>query len=197
MCFIKEKMINLPSLLKKVFKGKANKGFTLIEVMASVLIFSIVVSVPIAYFVFSIKSQKETLAKRETIDSASYVTEYMSRILRMAKKDLSGSCIPKNSNYEITARGGIRFENYHNQCQEFYLDGGQIKEEKTGTVLPLTPTSLEVTSLRFHLSGENQSDNLQPLVTIFFEIRKKGQMAIPTQVMVQTSVSQRQLDVLY
>lgn len=180
------------------------KGFTLIEMLVAVAIFFIVVSIPTGFFVLSLKSQKRVLALREIIDNSSYALEYTSRALRMARKDdieiggvvkdcLSGDKV----NYEITNGGqGIKFRNYLDKCQKFYLSGTQLREWKDdGTDLPLTSDNLEITLLEFYLSGATQGDSLQPRVTILFEIQKKGQPG--TKIHLQTTISQRNLDVTY
>jgi hypothetical protein len=56
----------------------------------------------------------------------------------------------------------------------------------------LTPEGLEVTNLKFFVQGDNQNDNLQPKVTIFLEIQKKGQPA--TKISLQTTITQKDLD---
>ncbi len=175
------------------------KGYTLIEILVAVAIFFTVVSIPTSFFILSLKSQGKVLGLREIIDNSSYALEYTSRVLRMAKKDdLEGvNCLSGDKvNYEITHSGqGIKFKNYKDECQEFYLEGGQIKEQKGGNIFPLTSDNLEITSLTFKISGQEQEDGLQPRATILFEIQKKGQPA--TKIRLQTTVSQRNLDVTY
>ena len=63
-----------------------NKGFTLIEMVVAVAIFTLLVGTTSSIFLSSIKTQKQGLATQENIDQASYLMEYMSRSLRMAKK---------------------------------------------------------------------------------------------------------------
>jgi len=152
-------------------------------------------------------AQKRALAIREVIDGASYVIDYMSRAISMAKKDdlpirgITFSCLPssylnyyvENSNQKIT------FRTYKlNECQSFSLEGVKIKETKRGQnyLAPeenyLTPEGLEVTNLKFFVQGDNPNDNLQPKVTIFLEIQKKGQPA--TKISLQTTITQKDLD---
>ncbi|XOA42803.1 MAG: PilW family protein [Candidatus Nealsonbacteria bacterium] len=174
-------------------------GYTLIEVLVAVAIFSTVISVPTGFFISSLKSQHRALALRETIDNTSYLVEYVSRALRMAKKAVDDDCIDAKTNYKITRAGkGIKFENYEDPpvCQEFYLDTDKrLYESKDGAPgLPLTPDDLEITQFQFHLSGQTQEDNLQPQITMLLEIGKKGASGLP-KIRIQTTVSQRNLDI--
>ena len=185
-----------------------NKGVTLIEMLVAVTMFAIAVGAISGIFISGIRTQRRVLATQELLDQTSYVLEYMGRALRMAKKDLTGACITTaGNNYELIA-DVIQFIDYSGKCTKFYLDNssGQttIKKAVWNDVLSfweawdLTSSALQVNSLRFNLSGESQSDNLQPIVTIFLDIsgRETGLGGRP-KIQTQTSVSQRDLDFQY
>jgi hypothetical protein len=123
----------------------------------------------------------------------------MGRAIRMAKKDdisISGqtkNCLSGNKvNYETPTESEIKFRNYLNQCQRFYLSSNQIFEEKEGTVLALSSPKIKVNTLKFKIFGESQDDTYQPRVTIFMEIESKGK-----KLQFQTTISQRDIDVQY
>ncbi len=176
------------------------KGYTLVELIVAVTIFAILVAAPTGIFVSSLKGQNRALILREITDNASYVAEYMSRSLRMAlKDDLDGvSCLSgDNVNYELEdSNHRINFKDHNEQCHSFYLENGRIKEERGSEILFLTSDDLEVKQLEFRIYGENQDDDNQPRVTLSFEIEKRGVSNSPA-VKLQTTVSQRNLDVLY
>lgn len=175
------------------------KGFTLIELLVSMTIFSIVIISAIGLFNAGIESQRKSLALQTLSDSASYTIEYMSRTIRMAKKDLDGIYITAGCNFENP--GGdlskIRFLNYHKEFQEFILENGQIKEkrESDSQFTALTSDNFQVNKLFFKLSGECQTDDLQPKVTIVIEIQTKE--AEPQTLNLETTISQRDLDIKY
>jgi len=188
------------------------EGFTLIELIVAFGIFFIVAGSASWLFVEAVKAQKRTLAYQQVLDNVSYVMEYMSRTLRMAKKDTDGGCItPTNGwvNYEDIGNG-IRFLNYRGYCQEFYLQEiGQEKRlverkstDKTfGNLgLPVALTSSQITVARFGIYDwgwaqgvSPEYENLQPKVTIFLESKELLE-GVPL-VRIQTSVSQRNLDI--
>jgi hypothetical protein len=100
-------------------------------------------------------------------------------------------------NYAVFDSGReLRFRNYQNQCQRFFLFENQVYEQKDydtgGSSFSLTSPTLAVTSLKFEVLGESQNDNLQPRVTIFMELEGKGR-----KLQLQTTISQRDLDVQY
>ena len=188
-------------------KIKSGGGYTLIEILVAVTIFSFIIAGPTGFFVSSLIGQRKALTSMEIADNISYALEYASRTLRMAKKDTTGDCLAAGSNYENP--GGdvskIRFLNYQTPplCQEFSIQGGQLGEKKSsdkseenfGQFQPLTPDDLEITSLKFQLSGQDQEDDLQPRLTISFEIQKENQPE--SKIRLQTTISQRNLDVRY
>jgi len=200
------------------------KGYTLIEVLVAVGIFTILIAAPTGFFVGSLRGQLKTLASQKLLDNTSYTLEYISRSLRMAKKDTIGSCIsPLDStnyrNYEKTdfrelnngigySGIGIKFKNYQEVCQEFFLDEteghetkGQLMESKNGTApVALTSNELEVVSFKIGPADSwGQNDTDQPRVTLFLKIKGgKGQMEeLQPLIKIQTTISQRNLDVPY
>jgi prepilin-type N-terminal cleavage/methylation domain-containing protein len=183
---------------------RQKSGFTLIELLVAMAIFSIAVGVAMSIFVVSIKSQRKVLARQQLLEQTSYALEYISRALRMAKKDLTGVCLTTagaKSNYETDVSANrIRFLNYENKCQEFLLESNQLKEKKSsdssaanfGTALPLTSSSLTV-NFKIIAAGWPQSDGFQPATTLILNINSKEQ----TNIIIQTTISQRNLDVEY
>ena len=179
-----------------------NKSYTLIEVLVAVSIFTMIIAAPTGFLVGSLKGQQKALASQKLLDNTSYTLEYISRALRMAKKELSApACLSQNGlNYEITRGGdGLKFINYKEECQEFFLEGTRLKESKDGIENYLTSEDLEITSLKFKLSGESQADTDQPRITLFLEIKGgKGQKPeLQPLIKIQTTISQRNLDVPY
>jgi prepilin-type N-terminal cleavage/methylation domain-containing protein len=192
-------------------KIKESKGYTLIEVLVAAVIFSILVAGPTGLFISSLRGQTRTLLLGRMTESSSYSSEYMSRALRMAKKDLTGSCITAKTNYQNPSGiSSIRFLRYDealatDTCMEFLVQAGRLGERKSpnntssslGAFSALTPNELEVTSTKFVITGQNQSpiDDLQPKVTIYFRMIKKNQSQ--PEMKVETTVSQRNLDIPY
>lgn len=167
-------------------------GFTLIEIMIAVVMFSILISIFTGFFFTAIESQKNSLNSQELISVVSYNLEYMSRSIRMAKKDIDGDCISEKQNYELTRAGnGLKFLNYDNVCQEFFWENEQLYESKNEEApLALTPAYLEVTN--FIIQGQQTWGQEDPLTQskVFFEFEIKG-------LKIRTAVSQRNLNQKY
>jgi prepilin-type N-terminal cleavage/methylation domain-containing protein len=181
--------------------GKKNSGFSVVELLVAVALFATVVAVVGNIFLVSLLGQRRFLAQEEIFEQASFLSEYMSRSLRMARKEMSApACLSANGlNYEKTRSGnGIKFLNSQNVCQEFFLDTGsrRLKENKAGTEQFLTAADVEGLAFSLNLLGENQTDSLQPRVTFFLRLRSKASKPELQPVLdIQTTVSQRNLDV--
>ncbi|XOB41950.1 MAG: PilW family protein [Candidatus Nealsonbacteria bacterium] len=195
----------------KCLNAKMTKGgFTLIEMLVAVMIFSLIIGAISGVFISGFRGQKSALSSQRLLNQTSYALEYMSRALRMASKqttDIPACLSQEGLNYEITHNGsGLKFINHleEDDCQEFFLEGAQLKyRKKIGEAgreetLDLTSSNLQITSLKFSISGEGQEDDLQPRVTIFLALKGKGQkLEEQPELKIQTTISQRNLDVKY
>ncbi len=187
---------------------KNSKGFTLVEILVSIFIFTVIMGAIMNLLVSTIQSQIAALKDQKVTSEVSYIMEYTSRALRMAKRDVDGDCIGENNNYLLVGEGGaygsiIRFLSYNGECQEFGLneEEGKIYERKSndGTSAGLSSqvylTSAEVTVEQivfhkagsdWHLGGDNQSK-----VMINMRINsKEGRNPMN----MQTTVSQRNIN---
>lgn len=194
----------------ETFQEEINKkmkegGFTIIELIVAVSLFTLVVGSTTGMFVAGIRTQTMVLATQKLLDETSYVMEYMSRTLRMAKKDDTGYCLTTSGvgyNYEDPPGALLRFINYHEICHEFdYIGLDQLAERKssdeTAGNLPADATGLTSEDFRvsptiFHLQGESELDLFQPRVTIVLTVQKYPQGK--PEIKIQTTISQRNLD---
>ena len=186
------------------------QGFTYVELLMAITIFSIVVAGLFGLFTAAFKAQASNLEKIELLNSASYLTEYMSRALRMAKKDVDGRClnIAKN-NYETTG-SSIYFLGYDNTCQRFFLDASddliKVQKSKIGdpptksnlqTAIELMPgANLKAEILIFNAQGDGQTGEalyFQPNVT--FVLKLKTKLSNAEEMHFQTSITKRELDI--
>jgi prepilin-type N-terminal cleavage/methylation domain-containing protein len=188
-----------------VFGNKARKqGFTLIETMVALAVFTIIVGAALSLLVSAIITQRGSLGRQSLVDETSFVAEYMSRALRQAQKDISGTCIPAGRNYLRGAEQHIRFLDRDNKCTKFFLNtlSEEITEQKStdatsanlfaAPIIPLTSSRLELTYGRFELFGDIPTGNFeQPRVVFGMEVRSRDS---GSSIRIQTTVSQRQYD---
>lgn len=177
-------------------KDTNNKGFTLIEIMLSVTLFSILIVAVLNIFHYSAKAHEKILNSQEILNQTSYIMEYMSRSIRMAQKDIDGACLGTTGKTYINPdANSIKFINYDGVCQKFYLDHDILKQSIDGVEVPLISSEFKVNLIKFEILGDEIGDNIQPRITIFLDIESDTtDIDKQTQVKIQTSVSQRNLD---
>jgi prepilin-type N-terminal cleavage/methylation domain-containing protein len=180
-----------------------NKGYTLVEVMVSAAVFSLIIGSLTGFFLSTTAIQKKSLSSQQMLDSVSYTLEYISRAVRMAKKDDIGgiNCLAGDKvNFEVTRSGqGIKFRNYLDECQEFYVENGAMKEARGETVSSLTPSSVEITLFRIGaITSWDQNDYEQAKVVLFLDVKGVNpRPELEPKIQIQTTISQRNLDVQY
>lgn len=199
-----------------------NKGFTLIEIIVVMAVFLFVIGAALTVFISMAESQRRILSEEEILNQASYAEEYISKALRMAKKDDDGSCTGETGYiYKLTRNDasnfykGIKFLNQSDidsegnpVCQEFYLDSDGILKERRGSDDPVAMTSskLNVNYIRFGINGASgcygteacpdgasSNDDFQPRITLLFNFQVAGDSQEPERI-IQTTVSQRNLN---
>ena len=198
-------------------KKNKNKGFTLVELLVSMAVFSITIVACTQIFASAIKAQGTILNSQDNLNETSYAMERMSRMIRMAKKEIDCTdrtdsttchCLVNKGygyNYEINVAGNqLTFIDYRNQCHRFYLDSGQLKESvasdesgliNASNIHPLISDEFTINVLKFNITGEKQEDSFQPRVALFLNIEKTGYP--DSNIKIQTTISQRNIDILY
>jgi len=174
---------------------KNQKGITLVEILITIFVFSLVLGAVFNIFYSQIVAQNRALKEGVLFDNLSYTLEYMGRSLRMAKRD-DGSCISEDYTMEISGQG-VKFKNYKNECQYFYLQDGFLKQKiNDNDSVNLTPTNIEVEQFNVYLMGQSKLDNSQPRATIVIKAKSKTSREIySSSISVQTTISSRNLDV--
>ncbi|MBI2462837.1 MAG: prepilin-type N-terminal cleavage/methylation domain-containing protein [Candidatus Spechtbacteria bacterium] len=183
------------------YRGLRN-GYTLIELLLGVAIFSIVAGVGAIAFISALQAQRNLIAEKNLSDSTRFAIEYMSRQMRLAQIDATGVCVvaPNNTFFPDAppVSSDILFINSSGKCIKFSSGANKIQMWMDGTG-PIDLTSIsavQITNLSFLVQGGAQSDSLQPLVTI--SMTAQGVVKdVPTGVIVpiQTTVSDRPIDV--
>ena len=187
------------------------RGFSLLELVIVLAIFMVAITTAVSIFASIVSQQRRILDEEELLSQASYALEYMSRAIRAAVKDDTGSCLGDSNigyNYVLTnydsASGfyeGIKFINQSNSnaCQEFFIDlDGALKEIKNaGSAQSILSNAYNIKYGRFILNknvqGSSPDDLVQPRVTILLNIQTKAQN--PQEKIIQTTISQRNLNV--
>lgn len=183
-----------------MFKFFNNKGFSLLETTVAMGIFSVVITVSMGAFLLTIKAQKVVTTEKAIAENLNFALEFMSRQMRVAASDTSGSCISSGDTFEIAGSSEISFINANQHCVRFFLASGVLIYENITTSsgnIPLTDSSAaDIDSLLFLVQGESDGDSEQPRATISISASGAGNSpeSQGVQFSVQTTISARELD---
>jgi len=181
-------------LKEKIFKK--NKGVTLVELLVAIVIFSIVIVAITGIFVSIIRVQRYTLLVQQLLDQTGYLAEYMSRSIRMAKKDTLPDCLLTIGNYEISSQSErLKFKNYNQECLEFFKNDNNILSLNLndGKTFPLHSEKFKTSFLEFRVQGDEKGE--QPRVTFSLKIEGINQNLPQPSIRLQSTISQRDLNI--
>lgn len=163
-------------------KNKKRGGFTLPEVLISMGLFSVIISVTSAIFIIGLRSQRQIIAAINANDNLSFAMEVMARDIRTGQLFFS------------SREDEISFLN-HNKKAVIYRLNNQTIEKSTGgeSFIPLTSNNIRVEDLKFKLVGEGRYDDEQILITMIMKVISQfGNQEISQNI--QTTISPRQLE---
>ena len=173
---------------------KKKKGFTLVELLVGIGIFSIVVSVVISLFISAILVQGTIVRYQRLLNEISYTAEYMSRSLRMADVVERGACgIETGKHYKIEQDGQkVTFLNANsNECWSFYLESGKLMVERKGKQYPLTAEDAKVENFKVKVTGDEGSGIPRITFTLWVKMKNASHFYSLPKIVIQSTVSPR------
>lgn len=183
-------------------KISGNHGFTLIEIMVSVSIFTVIITTGIGALVSIVNTYEVTQKQKKVHDGLNYALESMTREIRLGRNyysnpDLSNGSQGQVNNSNPGSESSIGFDAAEGPTYiMYYLDNGVLMVSKNGERNALTnDNEVVVEDLRFRVSGTqpgSTGDNIQPSVWIQIKAVTQGG---DRETVVQSFVSQRSLDV--
>ena len=202
----------------KITTKKQNKGFTLLELMVSIGLFVVIVTIGIQAMLNTGNNYRKTQDLRSSMDGLSFVMEEMARNIRLGSlyhcKAFTGTMeLPQDCDSLTENSLSIAFENVDGtpfdetgsnlEDQFIYrfieTDGiGRIEKSTDGgdSFLNMTPIDIDIDLSKsgFSVTGaEDPSDGIQPSVLI----RASGVVTTKnnnTNFSIQTTVSQRAIE---
>ena len=180
---------------------KETSGFTLIEMLITLAVFTTALTTLANIFLFANRSQRKTQAVQQSQTDARFALEVMAQQVRRGQIDYGhyGGIITANPQpvLALLDRGANRIQFRLNVSAG--QGSVQISQDNGASWTDLTPPDISVSTLSFYLSpatdpfAANPSTNDQPLVTIAMSTLNtavEGATLRPT--FLQTTVSSRQ-----
>jgi len=170
-----------------IFKNvKNNQGFSLLEIIVAISLFSVIMLSAVSIFGISLNAQRNAVSAQNVQESLRYSLEAMSKEIRMAEKN-DGSCSGLASG-EVYSASGVElfFKNQSGECVRYYLDSSRLMISRAGNSAVITPNDVTVNSLNFSVANDKQ-----PRVTISINAQLKINSKAVKTIRLQTTVSSR------
>jgi len=166
---------------------KEKSGFTLLETMVAIGIFSVVVVLTTSGFIRSLRTQRQASAFAYVNDNLSTVIEQMMREVR------TGTDICFNST-SCQSQSVLSFVNAAGKTITYCLLNNAIERSVSSACAAgneITGSKVYVSYLKFMLAGNRSGDGYPPRVTILIGARPSDQSSSFFNLNIQTTVSSR------
>lgn len=189
----------------KRFSKQSQNGFTLIELMVAMALFTTIMVVSIGLFSRAADSQGKAVQVKNLQEGLDYSLQFMKREAESAKKDLTscGSGCGINDFFCVNGVNSetVYFRNKNDECVRYFIQNdtnGVARLAVTRDGLPaapyytyLTSSDVSVTSLKFATSKlTNDPDYLSARLTMFIAAKPVGAPDVQTTNL-QTSIALR------
>ncbi len=167
----------------KYLKKISNCGFTTVELLVTLLVFSIS-AILIAGILARALNLNRRFSVTQTIqENALFVLEYMAREIRVS------SIVNQNSNCTATS---LNLDHPTNGSVSYALSNGTVVRTVGGRAGNLNSDTVEFSRLVYCISGSALGDNLPTRVTIVATIRDRSANPLAS-VNLQTTIDSRDL----
>lgn len=186
-----------------MIKNTNQRGYSLLELIVSLGLFSVVMLVVLAAYITLISLDRQARASNQLAASLSFATESMARSIRTGTRYSCNGVADQNCN----APGGASFSFLNSQGEvigyRVKSDGsiGQCSLSYLGqtcldaNAIALTDPRISITSLRFIVRGVGSSDVYQPYVTISIAGTMTTDAGETADFSIQTGATQRFIDI--
>lgn len=163
-------------------------GFTLIEMMVSVAIFTVIMTVTAATYLNISDVQRKANAIRAINDNVNFAMEVMTREISQGK---DFNLANPGCSYAVPC-GYFDFRDKDDNQVTYSLQSNSIKRTSPGDPdLYLTSSDVVVNGIKFMVMGQESGDGLQPMVTIIINAEAGEKLKIKTSFNLQTTITQR------
>jgi hypothetical protein len=171
--------------------------------LVSVTLFSVIVLAATRISGMVIEGQRNAIAAQELQSNLRYVFEVMSKEIRTARGAHDGidcGITPYYKTYNTNVSGTddniIYFKNKDGECVTYELRVDNriyVKRGTTSPYVPITPSSVEVLSLLFHIEEDRVGEfhSQQGFVSVDMEVKIIGKKIHEQKMKMQTGITSR------
>lgn len=207
-------MIKMSKPIKRSISIRAdNSGFSLIEIVVVLAIFSTVLVAATSMFQSVIVSSRNNTASLGVVESLRYSLEIMAKEMRNSSYAIgegTQDCTKETPDdnkyvYNLISAGSpridngpgqsLKFKNKYGQCVHYYLENNTVKAEKgdgkATTTSQFLPDNVLVENLQFYMVGTSTA----PSVTMVMDVKTKEKRAGDQKIKIQTTITTRNYEI--
>lgn len=174
------------------------RGFSLIELMVAVSIFTVVMTVSVGTLLSLADANRKAQTLASVTNNLNFALDSMTRAIRTGYTyhctDTPNS-LPSGVSDCVNGASGFVFTDSSGQRVGYRLSDSRIERNiDSGGWVPLTASEIEITDMRFYMNGSTPADTVQPMVTISIQGETDIVAKAESSFDIQTSVTQRFLD---
>ena len=172
------------------------RGFTLIELMTAVSIFTIVMAISLGSIVGIFHANRKARTMKTAMSNLNLAMESMAKEMRFGRVYHCGSSGQESSPQNCSGGGTFMSFMGNDSAQITYRFNNQALEKKigNGSYITVTAPELIIDTGTFYTVGSGTGDTLQPKVLIIIKAHA-GTDRSRSDMVLQTLVSQRALDI--
>ena len=178
-------------LKSKIQNPKSNQGFTLIEMIVAVSLFTIVIFVSIGALLTISDASRKANSLRAVMDNLNFAIESMSRSIRTGTDytcEGIGNCLGGGTELSfVDQRGATVTYRYDASTKSI-----QVRKD-AGIFRGITSAEVQIEGLAFYVTGVG-ADGKQPRIIITARGTAGLKEKTKTSFSIQTTVSQRQIE---
>jgi len=179
---------------------RIEEGFSLIELMISVALFSIIILSATQIFKLVVDGQRGAIATQNVEESLKYFSEVTGKEMRMAQKNSDSACldIPNDKIFVVTnissTSDTLIFQNRYGQCVSYRLGVDPVSGQQRFVIQRnsdygwITPAKIKMDALHFII---NDDLSKQPIVTVNLRAHATNQAQFQSSMTIQTSITSR------
>jgi prepilin-type N-terminal cleavage/methylation domain-containing protein len=198
-----------------MMRDTIQRGFTLVELLVSLSLFTVVVTMSMGTLLVLIDANAKAQNMQEVMTNLTFALDSMTREIRTGRayycpstpssiystvpsEDATNDCTEKTAISIV--EGGSSLTGAGNPRIAYrYIDGSIERRVGTGAWIPLTSNTVTITNMYFTVTGSDgyqaTGDTTPPTVTVFIEGTAGDLESVDTSFSVETTITRRLLDI--
>lgn len=184
--------------MKSLTKKNYSKGFTLIEMMTSLTIFAVIMTISMGAILGVFDANRKSESLKTVLDNMNFAVETMNREMRFGSKYHCGATGTITSPQDCSAADTyVSFLSSDAKQTVYKLNGTAIQKSTDGGVsfIDVTAPEISITGLSFYVKGSGTGDGFQPRILLRVSGYAGAKTNTRTAFTLQSMITQRARDI--